>query len=337
MSREPAGAPGENAETHRQSEESTAQSAARIPVLHSTTRGDGPRIVLVHGFTQTGNSWRRVSRELERDFEVVVPDLPGHGRSPLPDPSPGAPAGHGRSPLPDPSAGARPSPAPGPCPGGGLVDAAHALGEAGGRAAYIGYSLGGRCCLHLALQAPSLVERLVVVGAHPGIADDPSRRLRQKADDERAAQLELGGDAIVPEFIDAWLAGPLFAHLTEDQADRPSRLENSAAGLSASLQTVGTGRQSPLWERLAELEMPVLVVAGALDDKFAALAVQTVEAIGHNARLALVADAGHAVPFERPDAFVALVQEFLASIGEATSDDRAHSAIPRASRAPNAS
>ena len=198
-----------------------------------------------------------------------------------------------------------------PDPASGLGQTASALGQAAGKAGYVGYSLGGRCCLHLALQAPHLVERLVIVGAHPGISDEAGRRLRRVEDERRAAELERGGDAIVAEFVDAWLAGPLFAHLTEEQADRRSRLGNSAAGLAASLRTVGTGTQTPLWDRLGELEMPVLVVDGALDDKFRPIAEQTVDAIGRNARLAVVAGAGHAVCFECPSAFVELVREFL--------------------------
>ncbi len=263
--------------------------------------------MLVHGFTQTSASWAPVARELEADFEVVTPDLPGHGRSPMPE------------------------------RGSGLIETARALGEAGGRAGYVGYSLGGRCCLHLALQAPGLVERLVVVGAHPGISDETGRRLRHAEDERRAAELERGGDAIVPEFLHDWLAGPLFAHLTEEQADRPSRLSNSAAGLAASLRTVGTGTQAPLSERLGELEMPVLVVVGALDDKFRPLAAQTVEAIGRNARLAVVAGTGHAVCFERPVAFVETVREFLDPTAHQDPVDGAQSAIPRARRAPKAS
>jgi 2-succinyl-6-hydroxy-2,4-cyclohexadiene-1-carboxylate synthase len=256
-------------------------SGDRPPRLHTTRQGRGPKIVLVHGFTQTGASWARVARELEGDFELVMVDLPGHGRSPVPD------------------------------PGSGLVQAASALGQAGGKASYVGYSLGGRCCLHLALQEQRLVERLVIIGAHPGIFGETFRRARVAEDDERAAELERGGDAFVPEFLDHWLEGPLFAHLTVEQADRPSRLANSAAGLAASLRTVGTGTQTPLWERLGELEMPILVVTGALDDKFRPIAEQTVKAIGPNARLAVVAGAGHAVCFERPGVFVEIVSEFL--------------------------
>jgi 2-succinyl-6-hydroxy-2,4-cyclohexadiene-1-carboxylate synthase len=275
--------------------------------LHTASQGQGPRVVLVHGFTQTGGSWARVAEQLAGEFEVVTPDLPGHGRSPLPE------------------------------DGSGLTGAAKALGRAGAKAGYVGYSLGGRCCLHLALESPGLVERLVVIGAHPGIVDEEERRQRRGADERRAAELERGGDAGVAEFVENWLSGPLFAHLSEDQADRPSRLVNTAAGLAASLRTVGTGTQTPLWERLGELEMPVLVVAGALDDKFRALAEATADAIGHNARLAVVAGAGHAVFLERPGAFVEIVRDFLGPNARPGVTRPHQSPIPRANRAPNAS
>ncbi|MGD0983615.1 MAG: alpha/beta fold hydrolase [Acidimicrobiales bacterium] len=275
--------------------------------LHATRQGRGPRVALVHGFTQTGSSWARVAQELESEFEVVMPDLPGHGRSPLPGPGPGLP------------------------------ETARALGEACGKAGYVGYSLGGRCCLHLALQSPGLVQRLVVVGAHPGIREGPARRLRRAEDDRRAAELERGGDATVADFVEAWLAGPLFAHLSDDEADRPSRLANTAAGLAASLRSAGTGTQAPLWGRLRELEMPVLVVAGELDEKFRTLAEATADAIGPNAQLAIVAGAGHAVCFERPDAFVEIVRAFLDPGAHASLADVGQSPIPKARRAPNTS
>jgi len=253
----------------------------RDPALHASARGVGPRIVLVHGFTQTSSSWAPVADDLAANFEVVTVDLPGHGRSPAPGPN------------------------------SDIFDTARAIGRAGGKAAYVGYSLGGRCCLHLALENPELVENLVIVGAHPGITDEAERRLRREADDELAAGLERGGDASVPEFIDTWLKSPLFAHMTDHQADRPSRLGNSAAGLAASLRTVGTGTQVPAWERLAKLDMPVLVVVGAHDSKFRPIAEQTAASIGPNARLAVVAGAGHAVCLERPLAFTALLRRFL--------------------------
>lgn len=252
------------------------------PLLHAGRSGGGRRVVLVHGFTQSAASWAPVSAELADRFEVLAVDLPGHGRSLVPGPD------------------------------WDLWRSAEALGATGGRAAYLGYSLGGRVCLHLALDSPELVERLVVVGAHPGIAQTPEREARRRADESLARRLEEGGDAGLPAFVDEWLAGPLFAHLSAEQAGREARLVNGAAGLAASLRSNGTGSQEPLWDRLGELAMPVLVVAGERDDKFAAIAMQTVEAIGANASLRLVSGAGHAACFEQPAAFAAVVSEFLA-------------------------
>ena len=238
--------------------------------------------MLVHGFTQTGASWDRVARRLERDFEVVVADLPGHGRSPIPD------------------------------AGSGLGEAARALGSAGGRAAYVGYSLGGRCCLHLALEAPRLVERLVLVGAHPGIEDAPARRLRRESDDELAAQLERGGDAALPAFVESWLAGPLFAHLSDEQADRSSRLyelRRRAGGVAADRRDRHPGAAVGPARRARH--------AGARRGGRARRQVQRRSPRGRSRPSAPTPGSSSwpapatRSPFERPDAFVALVREFL--------------------------
>jgi len=195
-----------------------------------------------------------------------------------------------------------------------LPEAAAFVGAAGGRAAYVGYSLGGRVALTLALESPDLVDALVLVGAHPGIADPVERAARRAADDALADRLDPARGGIDLEtFLAEWLAGPLFAHLSDDQADLAARRVNSPAGLAASLRSLGTGRQEPSLHRLGALAMPVLLVAGALDRRFADLGEQMAAAIGANARLALIEGAGHAAPFERPDAFVELVAGFLAA------------------------
>lgn len=236
--------------------------------------------MLVHGFTQTGASFEPVARRLESSHEVILPDLPGHGDSPL--------------------------------PGGGLADAARVLGESCGRATYVGYSLGGRVCLHLALGHPSSVERLILTSTTAGIEDAAARQSRVESDDALADRIEEGGDAGISSFLDEWLSGPLFAQLDEDAANRPARLGNTAAGLAASLRQHGTGTQLPLWEQLGGLEMPVLLVAGAEDARFVDNAARMAAAIGANAFSCIVPDAGHAVPFEQPEVFARLVADFIA-------------------------
>src|SRR6266545_4140562 len=248
-----------------------------MPLHHVVDGGAGERVVLVHGFTQTLAAMEPLATRLRDRHELVRVDLPGHGGS--------------TPPL------------------VGFAKAAALLGEAGGAAAYLGYSLGGRLCLRLALDRPELVRALVLIGASPGLDDPVERAARQASDDALAAELERVG---LERFLDRWLAQPLFATLPSEHAGRAGRLANTPEGLAWSLRLHGTGVQAPLWERLASLRPPVLLLAGALDRKFADLAERMAAAIGPGARVALVADAGHAAHLERPEEVGRLIERFLA-------------------------
>jgi 2-succinyl-6-hydroxy-2,4-cyclohexadiene-1-carboxylate synthase len=242
--------------------------------------GKGRRIVLVHGFTQSSGSWAGITADLEQDHQVVVPDLPGHGTSPAAT--------------------------------GDLSTAADQLGESCGKGTYVGYSLGGRISLHLALRRPILVERLVIVGASAGLEDVDERSARAEADEALASRVAERGDDGLPSFIDEWLSGPLFADLTDREANRAARLSNTAEGLAGALKHFGLGTQQPLWEQARAIRMPVLIVAGDKDAKFVALGERLAAAIGTNALFLLVPGAGHAVPFEQPSAFTTLIRSFVA-------------------------
>ncbi len=243
-------------------------------MLYTEVDGHGPRLVLVHGFTQTSQSWGPVGASLVTDHQVVRVDAPGHGRS--------GPA----------------------CP---MPAAAEQVAEAGGRAVYLGYSMGARLCLHLALTDPGLVSALILVGGTAGIEDPAERQRRQLADRALADQLERVG---LGAFLHQWLANPMFADLDPTAAGLRHRLENTVQGLAASLRLAGTGAQDSLWERLPELAMPVLVVAGERDTKLPVSRAMAA-AIGDNAVLALVTGTGHAAHLESPGGFVGVVRPFL--------------------------
>ena len=248
--------------------------------LHAEREGRGPPIVLVHGFTQTRRCWGPEAQELATDHEVIRVDAPGHGRSA------------------DVLAGLR--------TGGRLI------ADQGGWATYLGYSMGARFCLHLALANPELVAGLVLIGGTAGIEDDAERTARQAQDLATAERLERDG---LEAFLDAWLDQPLFAGLPPERAFRAERLENTVEGLRSSLDQAGTGSQDPSWHKLHRLPMPVLVLAGERDTKFAALAERMAQAIGDNATLALVPDAGHAAHLEQPEAFLAILRPWLSQHG----------------------
>lgn len=248
--------------------------------LDREVTGSGPRLALVHGFTQTRRCWEPIASALAADHELVLIDAPGHGGS-----------AHVQTDL---------------AHGGRLI------AQAAGPATFLGYSMGGRFVLHTALDQPDMVKGLVLVGATAGL-EDPDERAARVADDEaRARRIEAIG---VAEFIDEWLALPLFAGLSAGAAHRDERLANTAGGLASSLRLAGTGTQRPSWDRLAELDMPVLVVAGALDTKFVALGERLVAAIGPNATFATIDGAGHTAHLEAPDRFLAVLRPWLAAHG----------------------
>ena len=227
------------------------------------------RLVLAHGFTQTAASWTLIQRLLAtHGIASTAVDLPGHGA-----------ASHIEA---------------------DLSRSADRLVRTGGPATYVGYSMGGRVALHAALTHPQSVRRLALIGATAGIDDDRDRRDRRAADERLARHII---DIGVGEFIDEWLATPLFAHLTPDQAQREIRMTNSEQGLASSLRLAGTGTQTPLWERLSDIEQPTLLLVGERDTKFTAIAQRMQAALPH-ARVQVIADAGHSVHLEQPEATV---------------------------------
>lgn len=219
-----------------------------------------PRITFMHGFAQTGNSWKPIAEHFaEQGFLATVVDLPGHGGS-----------AHVRA---------------------DLRRTADMLATVGGTGAFVGYSLGGRASLHLALMYPHLVTSLVVIGANPGIDDAGERAERREADDALAERMhDIGLQA------------------SEQLADR---LRNTPEGLAGSLRLAGTGAQGSLWPRLRELNMPVLAIAGALDLKFAAIAQQIADAAPEGAA-ALVAGAAHAAHLQQPETVAVLIADAIA-------------------------
>ncbi len=248
--------------------------------LHADRDGEGEPIVLVHGFTQTRNCWGPIATDLARDHTVVRVDAPGHGMSS------------------EMMAGLR---------GGGRL-----IADQGGEALYLGYSMGGRYLIHLALGNPELVRGLVLIGATAGIEDPTERAVRAQADLATGRKVrELG----LLEFVKAWVAAPMFEGLPPEHQFLMERMENTVEGLENSVIQAGTGSQDPTWDKLARFEMPVLIVAGELDEKYATLGRRMVDEIGNNATLVIIPGAGHAAHLERSDEFLSVLRSWMIENG----------------------
>lgn len=257
--------------------------------LHVTAGGSGPAALLLHGFTGSGVSWDAVRRRLEPARRIITVDLPGHGRSSAPS----DPARYGLARFADDVAG--------------VLDRLQL-----DRVALVGYSLGGRAALHIALRHPERVDALVLESCSPGIVDAAERAERARRDATLAAELERDGLAA---FVDRWERLPLWssqASLSPAVRDgqRAVRLASSASGLAGSLRGAGVAVAPDVTDRLHRLTMPTLVVAGALDAKYARIAADMAARIPR-AQLAVMEDAGHAVHLEHPARFASLVGRFL--------------------------
>jgi 2-succinyl-6-hydroxy-2,4-cyclohexadiene-1-carboxylate synthase len=231
------------------------------------------RVVLVPGFTQTAAAWSAVAARLrDSGHEPMALDVPA---------------------------------------GLDFVATAAAIGAEGESGVYVGYSMGGRLCLRLALDRPDRVERLVLVSASPGIDDLRERAARRAGDEKLARDVERRG---VEPFLRDWLAQPLFATLDTDAARVADRAAgHTAAQLATTLRNLGTGSQEPLWNRLAELRMPVALVTGRVDAKFEAINDAMQAACTSAPMLTRVhLDGGHALPIEQPGALTAFLLEWLA-------------------------
>lgn len=163
-----------------------------------------------------------------------------------------------------------------------------------------GYSMGARLALALALRHPRRVERLILESGTAGIEEPIARAARKADDDALAGFIEREG---MEKFVDRWEQHPTLASLKPFAAQlRPGRLAHRPAGLASALRHLGTGAQPSYWDELGALRVPVLLLAGAQDEKFAAIARRLRERMPR-AALRLVPDCGHAPHLERPAAF----------------------------------
>ena len=257
--------------------------------LEARAAGTGPPLLLLHGFTGRGASWAPHLAAFRRRHRTIVVDLLGHGRSDAPT----DPARHAVE-----------------CQADDLAALLARLDAI--PADVLGYSMGARIALRLALDHPAAVRRLVLESPSAGIADAGERAARRARDDALAATIEREG---IPAFVDHWEAQPIF---TSQAALSPAarrrlraeRLANRVEGLAASLRGAGQGIAHPIGGELGVVHAPALVIAGALDATGRRRA-EAVEATLPDARLAIVEGAGHAPHLERPAAFRRLVSTFL--------------------------
>lgn len=167
----------------------------------------------------------------------------------------------------------------------------------------LGYSMGGRIALHALLDDAERVrsgekplwDAAVMISAHPGLESEEDRSIRRSSDAEWAG-MALKGDW--DELLEKWNAQGVLQGGQSSQ-DR-SRLRLRRHEIARAFVVWSLGTQNSLWDRLGEIVIPVRWVVGEGDAKFRVLAERAVERLPQ-AKLDVVAEAGHRVAFDHPE------------------------------------
>ena len=265
-------------------------SATKIITLAFESLGssDRPTLIWLHGFLGAGRDWRPIAKRLP-DYHHVMLDLPGHGESIHRQPEtifsfPGA---------------ARAIMATLEQPGLDTVT-------------LIGYSMGARLALYLALRFPLRIRGLVMEGGSPGLRTEAERDERRQRDRETRHALQCQP---MTEFLNAWYDQPLFHSLRNHpellRRLRASRCNNDISGLCRAHEGLGIATQPDLWPELPRLSMPTLSIVGEQDDKYGAIA-RAMQSRSACIKMVTVPKCGHNTHVEDPKTFARLLSAWLA-------------------------
>ena len=259
-----------------------------MSTLAHVSWGQGSPLLLLHGFTGNREAWSHLRPLLGSRHQVLAPDLPGHGESPIAADT----TFHG------------------------TVEQLIQLLDAEGleRVDVAGYSLGARVALGLCLRAPERVGRLILESGNPGLRRRRDRVERRKDDAALAEVIEREG---LEAFVRRWEALSLFDGLRSVPVDlrarlHERRLSHRPEALAGSLRALSLGAQPSYWARLWTVRAPTLLLTGARDQKFTgiarAMAAEMPLVWGH-----VFPGAGHAPHLEAADAWAREVTGFLSA------------------------
>ena len=261
-------------------------NATQQSELYREVAGEGTPVLLVHAGICDSRMWDPQWETFPRAHRVVRYDMRGFGRSPL-----------------------RPGPYSPPADLIALLDEL-ALGPA----TLVGVSMGGGISLQVAVARPELVSTLVLVGS--GVrGHDWSDYVTQAWAEEEAAFERGDLDAAAEVNLRTWVDGP---HRSPDEVDPEIRQkvgEMQRRALELYVEGGADAQEEALvldiGDRLGEISVPTLVLAGELDVPDIQLLADRLEREIPGARRATIEGAAHVPSMERPDEFDRLVLGFL--------------------------
>jgi 2-succinyl-6-hydroxy-2,4-cyclohexadiene-1-carboxylate synthase len=256
--------------------------------IHYITDGNSrhPPILWLHGFLGSCREFEPVIDRLKSEFYCIRIDLPGHGKTQWSGDY-------------------------------SMERTAHAIAQfideqQLSKINLVGYSMGGRLALHLALNFPEKFPIAILESASPGLKTASERHTRYQQDLILADRLEMD----FSRFLRMWYDQPLFASFTQQknfEAILAQRSQNNPTELAKALRGMSTGKQPSGWLDLPIHRNPLLLLVGAIDRKFVAIN-QAMVNLTPTAQLQIIPDAGHVVHVEQPISVANRIAAFLHAV-----------------------
>ena len=245
--------------------------------IHYEVYGDGPALILTHGYSSTSAMWEGQIEALSKHHKLVLWDMRGHGKSDYPA---------------DPNAYSEALT---------IGDIAALLDQIGTRRAIVGgLSLGGYMSLAFYRTHPERVAALLIIDTGPGFKKDEARTAWNKRAHETAERFERDGLSVLKSL----------------SRERSSVTHRDARGLALAARGMLTQRDASVMEVRPEIAVPSLIVVGADDTPFLAASDYMAAKIP-GAKKVVIPSAGHAVNIDQPQAFIDAVLPFLGGLPKA--------------------
>lgn len=242
--------------------------------IYYEIHGEGPVILLSHGYSATSQMWRGQIEPLSRKHKLVVWDMRGHGQSDYPA-----------------DQGAYSEEAT-------VADMLALLDAVGAKKAIVGgLSLGGYMSLAFHASHPDRVKALLIIDTGPGFRKDEAREGWNQNARRTADRYDKDG------------LGPLGGA----SAERATARHRDATGLAGAGRGMLTQKNARVIESLPAIKVPSIVIVGEKDTPFLAAADYMAVKIP-GAEKVVIPNAGHAANIDQPAAFNAALESFLAKL-----------------------
>ena len=252
--------------------------------LFCQVTGDGPAIVLLHGFMESQLIWKNFTRKLSDSYRVIAIDLPGHGQSDV------ISGGNGMDMM---AEGVR-----------------HVLKDLGiDSCLMVGHSMGGYVTLAFAEKYPRKIRGIVLFHSQAG-ADSPEARINR----ERAigvVQKDHQGfiNNLIPDLFDP---ANVKKYSFEIAALKEMALQTPKEGIIAALE--GMKNRTDRQHVLAQAKVPVMFIAGKNDSRIPMQVIMPQTTLPEHSEVLLLDHVGHMGFIEAPGKTFAAVKGFAERI-----------------------